>query len=139
MPSPSETVLPADDQAAQAVEGGMRRYVTHLGERLRNPTVMSDPWMLIQDLLEFRGRVRAALGELIYQVASFVAEVDRQDVVPGYTTELEAGLIVRQATSNLAFLFRGHTKRIAASTDDRILGALQDSLKDLHSFSRTRA
>ena len=122
-----------------AVCSGMRRDVTHLGERLRNPTVMSDPWMLIQDLLEFRGRVRAALGELIYQVASFVAEVEREEVVPGYLAELEGGLIVRQATSNLAFLFRGHAKRIAGAGDDRIGAALQDALQDLHAFSRTRA
>src|SRR5947208_9536050 len=87
-----------------AVCGGMRRDVAHLGERLRNPQVVSDPWMLNSDLLEFRGRVRAGMGELIYQVCSFVAEVDRQDVVPGYLGDLESGLIVRQATSNLAFL-----------------------------------
>ena len=122
-----------------AVASGMRHDVAHLGERLRNPQVVSDPWMLISDLLEFRGRVRAGLGELIYQVASFVAEVDRQDVVPGYAADLESGLIVRQATSNLAFLFRGHTKRIGAANDDRIIGALQDALKDLHAYSRTRA
>jgi hypothetical protein len=122
-----------------AVCGGMRRDVGRLGERLRNPLVMSDPWMLIGDLLEFRGRVRAGLGELIFQVSSFVAEVDRQDVVPGYLNDLESGLIVRQATSNLAFLFRGHTKRIGASGDDRIIPALQDALKDLHAYSRSRA
>src|SRR5438067_2634421 len=122
-----------------AVCGGMRRDVAHLGERLRNPQVVSDPWMLISDLLEFRGRVRAGLGELIYQVSSFVAEVDRQDVVPGYAADLANGLIVRQATSNLAFLFRGHTKRIGASNDERVIPALQDALKDLHAYSRTRA
>jgi hypothetical protein len=118
---------------------GMRRDVAHLGERLRNPQVVSEPWMLISDLLEFRGRVRAGLGELIYQVCSFVAEVDRENVVPGYTAELEDGIIVRQATSNLAFLFRGHTKRIGAATDDRIIASLHDALKDLHAYSRTRA
>lgn len=122
-----------------AVCSGMRRDVAHLGERLRSPQVVSDPWMLISDLLEFRGRVRAGLGELIYQVCSFVAEVDRQDVVPGYAADLESGIIVRQATSNLAFLFRGHTKRIGASSDDRIIAALHDALKDLHAYSRTRA
>ena len=134
--------LTLDEEVARlvsAVCGGMRRDVKGLGERLRNPQVMSDPWMLISDLLEFRGRVRGALGELIYQVASFVAEVDREDVVPGYLAELESGVIVRQATSNLAFLFRGHTRRIGAASDERILPALQDALKDLHSFSRTRA
>lgn len=122
-----------------AVCGGMKHDVAHLGERLRNPHVMSDPWMLISDLLEFRGRVRAGLGELIFQVCSFVAEVDRQDVVPGYLADLENGIIVRTATSNLAFLFRGHTKRIGASSDERIIHALQDALKDLHAYSRTRA
>ena len=122
-----------------AVCSGMRRDVAHLGERLRNPQVVSDPWMLISDLLEFRGRVRAGLGELIYQVCCFVAEVDRQDVVPGYAADLETGIIVRQATSNLAFLFRGHTKRIGAASDERIVAALQDALKDLHAYSRTRA
>ncbi len=122
-----------------AVTSGLRRDVAHLGERLRNPAVLQDAWMLISDLLEFRGRVRAGLGEMIYQVCSFVAEVDRQDVVPGYVAELDSGIMVRQAASNLAFLFRGHTKRIGASSDERILAALQDCLKDLHAFSRTRA
>ena len=50
-----------------------------------------------------------------------------------------SGIIVRQATQNLAFLFRGHTKRIGAANDDRIIAALQDALKDLHAYSRTRA
>jgi len=118
---------------------GMRGDVTRLGDRLRNPTVMSEPWMLIQDLLEFRGRVRAAIGELIYQVCSFVAEVERGDVVPGYLAEMENSLLIRQATSNLAFLFRGHAKRIASASEERIPAALQDALKDVHAFSRTRA
>jgi hypothetical protein len=122
-----------------AVCSGMRGDVTRLGDRLRNPTVMSDPWMLIQDLLEFRGRVRAALGELIYQVASLVMQGERENVVPGYVAEVSGSLLVRQATTNLAFLFRGHAKRTAAAADDRILSVLQDALKDVHAFSRTRA
>ena len=132
----------AAEQIASLVEtvcSAMRRDVTRLGDRLRNPTVMSDPWMLIQDLLEFRGRVRAALGELIYQVCSFVAQVERPDVVPGYLAELENALLVREATTNLAFLFRGHTRRIASTPADRVIAVLQDALKDLHAFSRTRA
>ena len=122
-----------------AMCSGMRRDVTRLGDRLRNPTVMSDPWMLISDLLEFRGRVRGALGELIYQVCSFVAEVEREEVVPGYALELQNSLLVRQATTNLAFLFRGHARRVAAAQLDRIAAVLQDALKDVHAFSRTRA
>ena len=118
---------------------GMRGDVTRLGDRLRNPTVMSDPWMLIQDLLEFRGRVRAALGELIFQVCSLGAKVEREEVVPGFVTELRNALLVREATTNLAYLFRGHARRVAGLSGERALAALQDALKDLHAFSRTRA
>src|SRR5437763_1375608 len=104
-PAPKSTAEQIASLVA-AVCSGMRRDVARLGDRLRNPTVMRDPWMLIQDLLEFRGRVRLALGELIYQVCSFIAEVERDTVIPGYVAELENSLLVRSATTNLYFLFR---------------------------------
>src|SRR5207245_3879413 len=113
-----EELLTIDQEVAKlvsAVSSGMRRDVAHLGERLRNPTVMSDPWHLISDLLEFRGKMRAGLGELIYQVCSFVAEVDRTDVVPGYTADLDSGIMVRQATTNLAFLLDRKSTRLNSS------------------------
>jgi hypothetical protein len=125
-----------------AVSSGMRRDVTRLGERLRNPTVMADPWNLISDLLEFRGRLRAGIGELIYQVclkAEGGETVERSQVVPGYATDLEAAVLLRAASTNLSFLFRGHARRIAGSSEERIGAALADALKDLASFSRTRA
>ena len=125
-----------------AVSSGMRRDVTRLGERLRNPTVMADPWNLISDLLEFRGRLRAGIGELIYQVCLKAPEsgnVERAQVVPGYATDLEAAVLLRAASTNLSFLFRGHARRIAGSSDERIGAALADALKDLAGFSRTRA
>lgn len=123
-----------------AVSSGMRRDVTRLGERLRNPTVMADPWNLISDLLEFRGRLRAGIGELIYQVCLMSnQDVERAQVVPGYASDLEAAVLLRAASTNLSFLFRGHARRISGSSEDRIGAALADALKDLSSFSRTRA
>jgi len=122
-----------------AVCMGLRRDVARLGERLRNPSVVSDTWNLISDLLEFRGRLRAGIGELIYQLASTVEEVERIKVVPGYAMDLGQALLVRSAATNLAFLFRGHARRIAASTDDRLAAVLSEALRDVHAFSRTRA
>lgn len=138
--SGEETLEEQIASLVDAVSSGMRRDVTRLGERLRNPTVMADPWNLISDLLEFRGRLRAGIGELIYQVCLMVQEnVERSQVVPGYATDLEAAVLLRAASTNLSFLFRGHARRISGSADDRIGAALADALKDLSSFSRTRA
>jgi hypothetical protein len=122
-----------------AVSMGLRRDVTRLGERLRNPSVVSDTWNLISDLLEFRGRLRAGIGELIYQLASTMEKVRRIEVVPGYAGDLAQALLVRNASANLSFLFRGHARRIAATPPDRLAAVLGDALKDVHAFSRTRA
>lgn len=122
-----------------AVGSGLRRDVARLGERLRNPTVVADQWNLVSDLLEFRGRLRAGIGELIFELASRVGESDRRAVVPGYAAELEAGVLLRKAATNLSYLFRGHGRRIAASADDRIGAVLAEALKDLQGFSRTQA
>lgn len=122
-----------------AVASGLRGDVARLGERLRNPAVMGDPWHLISDLLEFRGRLRAGIGELIFQIASRVGEEERAQVVPGYQADLDAAVLVRAAAANLAFLFRGHYKRIAAASEEKVHPALQDALKDLAAFARTRA
>jgi hypothetical protein len=122
-----------------AVSGGLKGDVARLGERLRNPAVMADPWHLISDLLEFRGRLRSGIAELIFQVASRVGEEERALVVPGYQADLDAAVLVRAAATNLAFLFRGHNRRITAAPDERVHPALLDALKDLASFARTRA
>jgi hypothetical protein len=122
-----------------AVCGALRRDVARLGERLRNPTVVADPWNLVADLLEFRGRLRAGIGEMIFDVAARVDELTRADIVPGYAEDLVQASLLRQAATNLAFLFRGHARRIGQSPDDRIAPALQDALRDVHAFSRTRA
>jgi len=137
------TESPGDEQElamlVQAVSTGLRGDVARLGERLRNPAVMADPWHLISDLLEFRGRLRAGIGELIFQVASRVGEDERAQVVPGYQADLESAVLVRAAATTLAFLFRGHNKRVGAAADDKTHAALGDALKDLASFARTRA
>src|SRR6266849_2710863 len=104
-PLPEVEVVESQEQGIArtvfAVCGVLRQDVARLGERLRNPTVVADPWNLISDLVQ--------------------------------------AVLVRQAATNLAFLFRGHARRIAQAPDDRIAAALQDALRDVHAFSRTRA
>src|SRR5438094_1301598 len=140
--TPAELVESQEQGIARtifAVCGALRQDVARLGERLRNPTVVADPWNLVADLLEFRGRLRAGIGEMIFDVAVRVDELTRADIVPGYAEDLVQASLLRQAATNLAFLFRGHARRIGQSPEDRIAAALQDALRDVHGFSRTRA
>ncbi len=142
-PAPALEVVESQEEGIArtvfAVCGALRQDVARLGERLRNPTVVADPWNLVADLLEFRGRLRAGIGEMIFDVAARVDELTRADIVPGYAEDLVQAALLRQAATNLAFLFRGHAKRISQLPDERIPAALHDALRDLHGFSRTRA
>jgi len=146
-PSDAQPVERAEPEGAeaqiasitQAVAQGLRRDVARLGERLKNPHVVADPWNLISDLLEFRGRLRSGIGELIFQVASTTMEAERIDVVPGYAEDLASALLLRQAATNLAFLFRGHARRIATASGDRLPAVVHDAFRDVAAFSRTRA
>ncbi len=123
-----------------AVASGLRSDVARLGERLKNPSVVADPWNLVSDVLEFRGRLRAGVGELIFQIACTARpSAERAETVPGYAEDLSAALLLRQAATNLAFLFRGHARRVAGTSEERLQGALQDALRDVSAFSRTRA
>ena len=124
---------------AHAVATGLRGDLARLGERLRNPNVVADRWNLVSDLLEFRGRLRAGIGELIYQVALTTTEAERAEIVPGYAEDLLSALLLRHAATNLAFLFRGHAKRVATTSEERLPAALQDATRDVAAFSRTRA
>ena len=124
----------------QAVSSGLRGDVARLGERLKNPSVVADPWNLVSDVLEFRGRLRAGIGELIFQIAcTTLPSAERAEIVPGYAQELAATILLRQAATNLGFLFRGHAKRVATSSEERLPAALQDAVRDVTGFSRTRA
>ncbi len=122
-----------------AVSMGLRGDVARLGERLRNPAVVADPWHLIGDLLEFRGRLRAGIGELIFEVACRVEEVERAQVVPGYQADLDGAVLLRAATTNLAFLMRGHHQRALAATGAALKSIHADVLAELACFARTFA
>src|SRR5204862_45937 len=133
MRAASELVLSPDGKVALEVE----RRLVELAQRF--DVVLRDRVTLLL-LASAEAIVKLAELEVVrHQVCTFVAEVERASVVPGYRIELENSLLVRQATTNLSFLFRGHARRIGAAAEDRIAGNAQDALKDLHAFSRTRA
>src|SRR3989442_14653727 len=85
-PAPALEVVESQEQGIArtvfAVCGALRQDVARLGERLRNPTVVADPWNLVADLLEFRGRLRAGIREMIFDVAAPGDELTRADNLP---------------------------------------------------------
>jgi hypothetical protein len=54
-------------------------------------------WRALVELQELRGRLRNAVGELLFEAFHAHAEVTREEVIPGYGEELANALALRRA------------------------------------------
>lgn len=107
-PSPGREVPTTFEEKARAAERNiqglaeaLRFEVSRFGQRVRNPSVVADRWNLLIDLQEFRGKCRAAIGELVFSSCNVFEETARASVVPQYTQDIAEGLWLRQAWMTL--------------------------------------
>lgn len=97
VPTTFEEKVVAAEQNIQGLAQALRSEVGRFGQRVRNPSVVADRWNLLIDLQEFRGKCRAAIGELVFSSCSAFEDIDRASVVPEYLDDVEEGLRLRQA------------------------------------------
>lgn len=128
----------AAQASIRAMASSLRAEVSRFGERLRNPSVMTDRWNLLCDIQEFRGRCRAAISELVYSACSTFAEVRRPDVVPEYDTSLRESLEVRRAVTTLARALAPLHARLQATSVDTQRGPCMGIHRELRHFRSTR-
>jgi hypothetical protein len=103
---PTIPTTPAEKQAAaekavQSIAISLKYEVQRFGNRVRNPSIVTDRWNLLIDLQEFRGKCRAAMGELVYSAVSAFTELTRASVVPEYAADLSEALAARHAWMTL--------------------------------------
>lgn len=108
-PAPTGATVPttpaerqaAAEKAVQAIATSLKYEVQRFGNRVRNPSIVTDRWNLLIDLQEFRGKCRAAMGELVYSSVSAFSEIGRASVVPEYAADLAEALSARHAWMTL--------------------------------------
>ncbi len=98
----------ADERLAQEVEAVLNacaerlsKRVADLGQRVRRPEVVSDPWALMAELQAFRADFRSQMGDLVYLTAAAFADVQREQVVPGYQAEVSSAVALRGSVADL--------------------------------------
>lgn len=101
VPTTFEEKAAAAERHIQGLAQAIRRDVGRFGQRVRNPSVVADRWNLLIDLQEFRGKCRAAIGELVYSSCSVFEDISRASVVPEYLDDVEEALQLRQAWMTL--------------------------------------
>src|SRR5690606_38493852 len=115
-PAGADAGLPPEEGAAvRALQDGARDISGSLGrvaEMMRDPSVMADRWNLLAELQSVRSRLREDLGGLVFDSASFFADLRRRDVVPGYVAELRSAVTLRAFSSDL--------QRVVANRMDRV-------------------
>lgn len=123
---PSATL---DERLEQEVEtvlnacaGRLARRVADLGQRVRQPEVVSDPWALMSELQSFRADFRAQMGDMVYLTAAAFEDVQREEVVPGYHTQVAAAAALRGAVAELRRSLHSRLEKLASATPREVPG-----------------
>lgn len=116
-----------DERLEQEVEAVLHasaarlsRRVADLGQRVRRPEVVSDRWALMAELQSFRADFRAQVGDLVYLTAAAFGDVQREDVVPGYQTQMLAAAALRGAVADLRRSLQSRLEKAAAAAPEEL-------------------
>jgi len=116
-----------DERLAQEAEAVLHasaerlaRRVADLGQRVRLPEVVSDRWALMAELQSFRTDFRTQIGDLVYLTASAFADVQREQVVPGYQLQVSAAAAFRGALADLRRSLRSRLDRVGTAIAEEL-------------------
>jgi hypothetical protein len=98
----------------------LARRVADLGQRVRRPEVVSDRWALMAELQSFRTDFRTQIGDLVYLTASAFADVQREQVVPGYQLQVAAAAAFRGALADLRRSLRSRLDRVSTAMAEEL-------------------
>lgn len=125
------------ERVIQNLSVQLAQEISHLGERMRSPQVVSDRWNLLADLQSFRQRFRQLMGDIVYLCAGAFGEVTRADVVPRFSEDLKAAITVRSLVTDLNRLVADRVKKIREAEPEDLQWCAQQIEKDLDTFGRT--
>ncbi len=139
---PGSRELRRVQEAEAAMHSGstqLAQEITHLGERMRSPQVVSDRWNLLADIQTFRARFRDLMADLVFASASAFAELNRKDVVPGYEQEVKLAVVVRATVADLTRVMKNRVDKIREAEAEDIQWHAQQFEKELDVFGKTQA
>jgi hypothetical protein len=131
----------ARDASAALHEGmtQMAQQITQLGEAMRNPSVVSDRWMLLAEVQRFRSAFRDHIGNLVYASINVFADVSRKEVVPGYEADVKAAMTVRAVVADLGRIIAARLAKVRDAAPGDTQALAQQAQNDLDAFGRTAA
>ncbi|HEX8433950.1 hypothetical protein [Archangium sp.] len=128
--------------ASELLQGWMQQLaqgITQLGEVMRNPSVVSDRWMLLSEIQRLRARFREQIGNLVFESASAFGPVTRQQVVPGHEAEVKAAVMVRAIVADLARIVEARLAQVREAEPEDVQWNAQQLQTELDAFGRTAA
>jgi hypothetical protein len=145
-PKQSEAARPRDSlqDAAKTLHSfcsNLTRDLHALEDALKTPTLMTDRWNLLERLGEFRGRARAAIGEMVFVAARLFAVVRKEDVVPFYREDVNSSLALRRSMAAMrrrTDVQRARLERLNVERDDRAAReCLREFVSEFDGFTTT--
>jgi hypothetical protein len=90
------------ESVIRAVVRRLEFTLEEVRKQLRRPDVVSSRWRLLAELQDVRTGFRRQLGDLVFLSANTMAHVQREQVVPGYQSEVSHRVELRQGAAAFA-------------------------------------
>lgn len=126
----------------QAFTLNLSHELRTLERLLQSPADGEERWNQLEQLVEFRGRARSGIGEMVFLMAREFAVVRKEDVVPFYKEDVDTSLRQRQAITQLQAhidLHRERLQRVRSEGAAALHGSLSGFLAELERFARSPA
>lgn len=128
-----------DVKRAEEIESVIRAIVRRLDftleevrKQLRRPDVVSSRWRLLAELQEVRTGFRRQLGDLVFLTTNALANVQREQVVPGHQGEVSHMVELRRASAELARALGEQRQRlVAGATSAEVVATAAEGLATL--------
>jgi hypothetical protein len=133
-----------DDAARAKLEGVLEsiasqlfEQVQALGGKVRDPAVVADRWNLLAEVQASRTRFREHIGTLVFDLVAPFADVERSEVVPGFSEEVAGAVSVRAAVANLRRVLEARAGKLRQASAEDVQWHAQHLESEMDAFGRT--
>jgi hypothetical protein len=95
----------------RTVSSHLRRELEQVRSMVRRPELMASRWALLEELQRLRADFRRRVGDAVYLSAAAATMVNREDVVPGASQEVQRALLYRATAADLIKQVRARFER----------------------------
>ncbi|MBI4822461.1 MAG: hypothetical protein HY791_39745 [Deltaproteobacteria bacterium] len=127
------------ERAVSSLTTMLQKDIYDFREQLKIPAVLGDPWSLIAELHEFKGKCTQCLEAVVAAMVGPFTSDAVETLLPRYSGAVTRALVLRSGLVDLAFEVERKNQLIQAAGPEETVALWSELLHDLEIFAGSRA